>query len=53
MKDLKVLEDRILDLLRGNQNILPLKPYLMDKALVISLFNLVVKVQLKSGIVWS
>ena len=50
---LKALKDRILELLRANQNILPLKPYLMAKAMVISLFNLVARVRARSGIVWS
>lgn len=44
MKDLKVLEDRILELLRASQSILLLKPYLIDKAFVITLFNLVARV---------
>ena len=53
MKDLKVLKDRILVLLKGSQSILLLKPYLMDKDLVITLFNLVARVRARSGIVWS
>ena len=53
MKDLKVLRDRILELLRASQSILLLKPYLMDKALVITLFNLVARVRPRLGIVWS
>ena len=53
MKDLKVLRDRILELLRASQSILLLKPYLMDKALVITLFNLVARVRPRFGIVWS
>ena len=51
--DLKVLKDRILVLLKGSQSILLLKPYLMDKALVITLLNLVVRVRARSVIVWS
>ena len=35
------------------QSILLLKPYLMDKALVITSFNLVARVRPRSGIVWS
>lgn len=50
---LKGLRDRILVLLKGSQSILLLKPYLMDKALVITLFNLVARVRARSGIVWS
>ena len=53
MKDLKGLNDSILVLLNGSQSILLLKPYLMDKALVITLFNLVARVRARSGIVWS
>ena len=52
MKDLKVLEDRILELLRASQSILLLKPYLIDKAFVITLFNLVARVLPRAGIVW-
>ena len=52
-EDLKVLRDRILELLRASQSILLLKPYLMDKALVITLFNLVARVRPRFGIVWS
>ena len=36
MKDLKVLRDRILELLRPARVSYSLKPYLMDKALVIT-----------------
>lgn len=53
MKDLKAFRDRILELLRASQSILLLKPYLMDKALVITSFNLVARVRPRSGIVWS
>ena len=50
---LKGFRDRILELLRASQSILLLKPYLMDKALVITLFNLVARVRPRLGIVWS
>lgn len=51
--DYESLKDRILELLRASQSILLLKPYLMDKALVITLFNLVARVRPRFGIVWS
>mgnify|MGYP000753757360 CR=1 FL=1 len=50
---LKVLKDRILVLLKDSQSILLLKPYLIYKALVITLFNLVARVRPRFGIVWS
>ena len=51
--DYESLKDRILELLRASQSILLLKPYLMDKALVITLFNLLARVRPRFGIVWS
>ena len=50
---LKGLKGQDLELLRASQSILLLKPYLMDKALVITLFNLVARVRPRFGIVWS
>ena len=50
---LKGLKGQDFGAFEGQPEYLLLKPYLMDKALVIILFNLVARVRLRFGIVWS
>ena len=50
---LKGLKGQDFGAFEGQPEYLTPKPYLMDKALVITLFNLVARVRPRSGIVWS